>query len=372
MQGYDLAVVGAGIVGLAHALAGARRGLRVVVIDRDARANGASVRNFGLVVVSGQRAGESRRLAERSRAVWLELAAEAGIAVVHRGMLVAAQRAEALGVLEAFAGGEHGAECRMLGAAEAAALQPGLDAAALKGALLSPHEIRVDSRAALPRLAGFLAERRGVAFLRGVAARGVAHPVVETGAGAVRAERIVVCPGDDLVTLYPDIVREHEVTRCKLQMLRAADPGFRLGAALISDLSLVRYEGFADLPEAEALRRVLGEERGAALAAGVHLIAAQDADGSLVLGDSHHYAETPDPFGSEEVDRLILEEYRALFGAIPAVSARWTGTYASSARQPRFRAAPEAGVRLVMVTSGTGASTAFAIGEDTVAELFGG
>ena len=41
MQGYDLAVVGAGIVGLAHALAGARRGLRVVVIDRDARANGA-------------------------------------------------------------------------------------------------------------------------------------------------------------------------------------------------------------------------------------------------------------------------------------------------------------------------------------------
>ena len=45
-----------GNVGLAHALAAARRGLRVVVIDRDAQANGASVRNFGFVTVTGQEA----------------------------------------------------------------------------------------------------------------------------------------------------------------------------------------------------------------------------------------------------------------------------------------------------------------------------
>jgi len=37
---YDLAIVGAGICGLAHALAAARHGKRVVVIDRDAQANG--------------------------------------------------------------------------------------------------------------------------------------------------------------------------------------------------------------------------------------------------------------------------------------------------------------------------------------------
>jgi len=31
----------------------------------------------------------------------------------------------------------------------------------------------------------------------------------------------------------------------------------------------------------------------------VHLIVARSADGSLVVGDSHHYAATPDPVRAE-------------------------------------------------------------------------
>ena len=37
----DLAIVGAGIVGLAHAVEAVRRGLSVVVVERDERATGA-------------------------------------------------------------------------------------------------------------------------------------------------------------------------------------------------------------------------------------------------------------------------------------------------------------------------------------------
>ncbi len=83
---YDLAIVGAGVVGLGHALAASRRGLKVVVIDRDAQANGASIRNFGFITVTGQQRGECWRRAMRSRDIWAEVAPLAGIDVVHRGL----------------------------------------------------------------------------------------------------------------------------------------------------------------------------------------------------------------------------------------------------------------------------------------------
>ncbi len=139
----------------------------------------------------------------------------------------------------------------------------------------------------------------------------------------------------------------------------------------MSDLSLARYAGFAALPEAAALRRRLEAEEYPALDNGVHLIVVQSADGSLVVGDSHHYAPAPDPFAPDDVDEIILDEYRKVFaGAQPKVIARWTGTYAS-ADGTMFADAPDPDIRLVMITGGNGASTSFAIAEEVIAELFG-
>jgi hypothetical protein len=102
----------------------------------------------------------------------------------------------------------------------------------------------------------------------------------------------------------------------------------------------------------------------------VHLIVTQGQDGSLIVGDSHHYADSPGPFAASEVELLILDELRETLGATPHIRERWTGTYAS-AEADMFRAAPADHVRHVVVTSGTGASTAFAIAEETLEDLFG-
>jgi len=138
---FDIAIVGAGIVGLAHALAALRHGLRVAVVDREARAVGASVRNFGFITVTGQQAGATWRRARRTRDVWAEIAAQAGIAIHQRGLLMVARRPEAMDVLEDFAAGPMGAGCRLLDAALLRQTMPAL-APGLAGALQSPHELR--------------------------------------------------------------------------------------------------------------------------------------------------------------------------------------------------------------------------------------
>ncbi len=367
----DLVVVGAGILGLAHALAAARRGLKVTVIDRDAQANGASIRNFGFVTITGQQDGDCWRRAMRSREVWAEIAPQAGIRIEHTGLGVAVRHPESLPVLEAFLKTGMGERCELLSARQARERMPVLREDAVRAVLWSPHELRVESRDAIPKLAAWLESAHGVQILRQVKVLGIDLPTVETSAGRLTAQAAVVCPGDDFVSLYRDRIAAYGLTRCALQMLRVrpAQPA-RLGAALMSDPSLVRYLGWSELPESKALRERIERESPELLAHGIHLIAVQSADGSMVVGDSHVYAETPPPFASEAVDDLILRELDAV-ADLPGrvVTERWMGTYASANDRLMLVDRPAERVRLAIVSSGTGASTSFAIAEEVLGEL---
>jgi FAD dependent oxidoreductase TIGR03364 len=368
---FDLAIIGGGVIGLAHAWAAARAGKRVVVIERDARANGASIRNFGFITVTGQERGDSWRLARRTRDIWAGLADAAGLAIEQRGLYVTARSPEALAVIDAFLATEMGEGCGLLAPAAFRAIAHGLGGPDLAGVLYSPHELRIESRDVIPHLAAFLAERHGVTFHNETVAFSAAPPRLATSRGMVEAGAVVVCPGDDFATLYHDRIAAYGLRRCRLTMLKLTDPGFVLPGALMSDLGLVRYRGYGALPEAHALEARLRAEQPRHFANGVHLIVAQGGDGGLIVGDSHHYADLPGPFAPASAEVDILDEYqRALGCAAPAVLERWTGTYAVADDRTYLIDTPEPGVRLVIVTSGTGASTGMAIAERVIADLF--
>ncbi|WP_395539648.1 TIGR03364 family FAD-dependent oxidoreductase [Neotabrizicola sp. sgz301269] len=371
---YDLAIVGAGILGLAHALAAVRRGLRVVVLDREAEAIGASVRNFGFVTVTGQQSGECWRRAMRSRDVWAEVAPHAGIPIEHQGTLVPAQRPEAMAVLEAFRDTAMGADCALLSAAELKARHGAILADRdWQGALWSPHERRVESRHAIPKLAAWLKAAKGVEIRRRTLVKAVEPGRVLTTSGVIEAVRVVVCPGDDLRTLFPEVIDRLGITRCRLHMLKVTpQDGCRLPGAIMSDQSLIRYLGWSELPEAAALKARLRAEQQDWLDEGIHLIVVQGSDGGLIVGDSHHYEWSPSPFHRARVDELILQEmHRVLRLPGAMVAEHWTGTYASLPDRLMIREDVAEGVKLVIVTSGTGASTSFAIGEETIEEFWG-
>ena len=70
MKKFDVVVVGAGMLGIAHAWAAAKRGLSVAVIERSRRAHGATIRNFGQVIVTGQAPGMMLSHAQQARELW--------------------------------------------------------------------------------------------------------------------------------------------------------------------------------------------------------------------------------------------------------------------------------------------------------------
>ena len=81
----------------------------------------------------------------------------------------------------------------------------------------------------------------------------------------------------------------------------------------MTDLSLVRYLGYSELPEAAPLLARLATNSPPISPGGVHLIAVQSADGTLVVGDTHVYGDTMDPFSDTTLDELVLDEFRAVF-----------------------------------------------------------
>jgi FAD dependent oxidoreductase TIGR03364 len=361
----DVCVVGAGIVGLAHAVEARRRGMSVVLLERDSHAVGASVRNFGHLFVGSQPDGPMFDLALRSRQRWLELAVEADLPLVQQGTLLLARAEDELAVLET-ATANAARESRMLTTDEAVALAP-LPAKEIIGALHSQLDLRVNPRVAVARLAALLESDRGACVLWSSPVHAVEPGVVHAGqAGELtaRAPAIVVCPGPDYADLPPDLrPGPEDLTRCRLQMLRAAAPAARrYGPALATGLSLIRYPAFAWQEPAVALRARLERERPELLEAGIHLLVTQLPDGDLIIGDSHAYGDTLEQFAGERVYELLLAEAGRLLGADRlAVRERWLGFYptrgASTQTQkcePFHVSCPMPGVRVVENVAGIG------------------
>ena len=331
-----LCIVGGGIVGLAHAWAAADRGWRVTVFERGRIAEGASIRNFGMVWPVGQPAGESLATALASRGRWLELAREAGIPASPVGSIHIARQEDEWQVFREFAdrGPDLGYDVRLLTAAEVQARSPAA-AAGLVGGLWSGTELAVDPPVAVAGAARWLADARGVAFQFATAVTAVETGLVRTADGREwPCDRVCVCGGADFETLFPAefaAVRGQGLTRCKLQMLSTVPQpdGFQLGPHLAGGLTLRHYRSFEICPSLNAVRERVTAEAPELDRFGIHVMASQDSAGRVILGDSHEYDAAMEPFDSAEIEALMLRELRRLI-ALPdwTIGRRWHGIYA--------------------------------------------
>ncbi|WP_040157096.1 TIGR03364 family FAD-dependent oxidoreductase [Mobilicoccus massiliensis] len=364
----DLVIVGAGIVGLAHAAEAVSRGLSVQIVERDAAAVGASVRNFGHACVTAQ-VGELRDLAESSREGWLAAASRAGFWAAEAGAVVVARASDEMGVLEEFAAAE-GDAVELLSAEETARrLGRGAhEGDPIRGGALLTRDLRVDPRTVVAELAAHL-ESVGVRIHWRHCVTGIEPGVVRTNRGDVRGERIVVAVGHDLDHLFPGVADAHELRRCRLSMALVDAPSLSTDAAVLTATSMLRYDGMAQTSAAGEVRARLERERPELLDVGANVMFTRRPDGTVLVGDSHHYDLATPPFLDEDVADALLAEVARVVGGSLRVRQRWQGVYASSPSTPLVRETPMSGVDVVTVSTGVGMTLAFGLARATLARM---
>jgi len=376
VPGLNVGVVGAGIVGLAHAWSAAERGHRVTIFERSAKARGASVRNFGMIWPIGQPAGIWHQTALVSRDRWLQLGQAAGIWVNPCGSIHLAHHAEEWDVLREFAAQAEqlGFNCRRLNADEVLDRTPAANPKNLLGGLFSTTELCVDPPKAVQQIATWLEQSFSVRLEFETDILALCHIGanqlirLESSRGRHEAfDRVIVCGGDECQTLFPDAFAACGLKRCKLQMLKTGPQAshWRIGPHLASGLTLRHYRSFESCASLLKLRERIARESPELDRFGIHVMAAQNDAGEVILGDSHEYGEDIEPFDKTEIDELILRELRKII-CLPdwTIAKRWHGYYLKSpGGAPIFEAEPLPGVHICTGTGGAGMSLAFGIAE---------
>jgi FAD dependent oxidoreductase TIGR03364 len=363
-----IVVVGGGILGTMHAVAARRRGYQVTQLEREGEARGASVRNFGLVWVSGRRPGPELALALRARELWAELgAAVPGLHFRPAGSLtLAADEAELRLLKEAAARPDADQrEVELLDPAGVRAASPALRGE-VAGGLLCRADAIVEPRLALPALRSYLAGP-GYEWRPGREVTEIAPNAVRDHTGAWhQCDLVILCPGavfTGVVGRYLGALARDGVRRVRLQMMQTAPMPGRLATA-VADGDSLRYYPAYDLPG----RGQLPPQAPIAARARAQLLMVQRAGGGLTIGDTHEYDE---PFAfdvdSDAYDHLQARAEALLGGPIPRVQRRWAGVYSevSTGSALYHRSEPESGVVLVTGPGGRGMTCSPAIAEET-------
>ncbi|WP_197374197.1 TIGR03364 family FAD-dependent oxidoreductase [Mycolicibacterium baixiangningiae] len=366
-------IVGGGILGTAHAMEAVRRGHRVVHLEREPEARGATVRNFGLVWVSGRTRGELDA-ALRARELWEELGSVVpGVGFRATGSLTLLRTPAEVAVAEEVAG-RSDADARgftLVEAEHARTLNPAL-AGKFLAALHCSRDAAVESRQALPAIRGYLAATGRYTFLPSTEARAVESSGVRDDHGRRHdGDLVIVCAGAAHGGLVRELAGDLPVRRVRLQMMQTAPLGERLTTAIADGDSMRYYPGFAGAA-AEDLARTQPQDM-VAERHRMQLLCVQRLHGGLTIGDTHEYAE-PFTFDvSEDPYAYLTGLVEELLGrALPSVERRWAGVYSQCVDPDELvcRRSPAPGIHVVTGPGGRGMTLGPAIAEQT-ADLAG-
>jgi FAD dependent oxidoreductase TIGR03364 len=363
-------IVGAGVLGTMHAWHAVERGHEVVHLEREPEARGASVRNFGLVWVSGRARGDELRTALRARELWERIGADVpDLGFRPNGSLTVARTEAELAVAEEAAGRPDATTrgFELLDRQAARKVNPALGGEFL-GALWCTRDAVVEPRTAQRALRARLLASGRYTFLGDREVREVVgdHAVRDDRRDVHAGDVVVLCTGAWLGGLVRELVPDLPVQRVRLQMMQTAPLGEKLTTSIADGDSFRYYFGYAGA----GLDRLVADQPQSRVAAEhrMQLLMVQRRDGGLTIGDTHEYGRS---FGfdvtEEPYEHLGRVAERILGRPLPSIRRRWAGVYAqcADATQVVHRQRLRDGVWLVTGPGGRGMTCSPAIGEAT-------
>ena len=171
----DVVVIGGGVIGVCTTLFLARKGRRVVLLEKGRIAGEQSSRNWGWIRQQGRDPHELPIMIEANR-LWMELASQTNvdIGLVRSGVTYVAHDTKEFDSFAAWLpiARAQGVDTELLDRAALAQRFPELAKGRYAGALTTPSDMRAEPWVAVPALAG-IAVRDGAVIVEDCAARGL-------------------------------------------------------------------------------------------------------------------------------------------------------------------------------------------------------
>lgn len=365
---FDLIVVGAGILGLSAAIQAQEQGLKVCIFEKNAKLVGATRRNFGMVGTSTLTHPEQqwRKYALETRSFYQRIQAETDISFAQRQGVYLANMALEWQVLNEFAerANNYQIPVHLLKHEELVTqfsyLNPSQQ---FQGGLVFEEDYSVEPHVIGQRLLAY-AERKGVKIYTNACVVQTQYQqescqVRLASSETYRANKVLICHGEVIDVLYPDLLQSLNLKRCGLQMALTQPFHQNLNASLYSGLSISRYPAFEICPSHAEL--VKTSQQGFIKEFGIHILIKQNEFGELIVGDSHEYHsinEAPQFEQREEINEFIQAYCHEKLGlTLPPIQKRWNGYYLTHEHELACVTEAEKNIFLVSAIAGKGMTT---------------
>jgi FAD dependent oxidoreductase TIGR03364 len=378
---FDLIVVGAGVLGTFHAYHAAKLGKKVLLIEKDQYPTQATVRNFGQVVPSGM-GGDWFHYGVRGTELYNQIQQKFDISIRNNGSVYIASDPDEQQLIHELKAvmDLRGYTAQLLTTHQCLEKWPALKSSYCKEALFFPQEVSAEPEKMIFRLLEYLKVNfqnfnyYPATTIIDCVISGNLVRVVSNQKEEFTADKVIVCSGGEFKLLFPQLFRESGIVTSKLQMLRTvAMKDVALEGNILTGLTIRRYESFQECP---SYKNIKTPDHLAELKTwGIHILFKKAVDGSIIIGDSHEYADVnhTDDLGfsqNEYINRLMLNEAQRIVNFdVTQIATAWPGFYPQHNEKDIVEIDIEDRIHIRTAIGGKGMTTSAGYAEESIKKL---